>query len=53
MSNLSGYGPANKYRLYFDGNQSGYEIWEVKFLAHLRLQNLFDVIDQIYQYLIK
>ena len=46
MSNLSGYGPANKYRLYFDGNQSGYEIWEVKFLAHLRLQNLFDVIEE-------
>ena len=34
----SGYGPSKK--LYFDGEESNYEVWEVKFLSYLRLQKL-------------
>ena len=45
MSNLSGNGPQYKYRLYFDGDESGYELWETKFLAHLRIKDLHGVIE--------
>ena len=37
----TGYGPS---RLIFDGNEEKYELWEIKFLAHLRLQKLADVL---------
>ena len=39
---LTGYGP--RRTLVFDGDERKYELWEVKFLAHLRLQKLYDVI---------
>ena len=29
--------------LIFTGEESKYELWEVKFLAHMRLQKLYDV----------
>ena len=44
MSNLSGYGPS-KHRLAFNGDEGGYELWETKFLAHLHLKELADVIE--------
>ena len=28
----------------FDGDESKYELWEVKFLGHMRLQKLYDVV---------
>ena len=31
-------------RLIFDGNESNYELWEAKFLAHMRLLKLKDTI---------
>ena len=40
----TGYGPSA--RLCFDGDEEKYELWEVKFLAHLRLQKLHDVLHQ-------
>ena len=44
MSALSstGYGPRS--RLIFDGDEEKFALWEVKFLGHLRLQNLHDVL---------
>ena len=44
MANLSGNGP--KHRLIFNGDENGYEIWETKFIAHLHLKDLGEVIDQ-------
>ncbi len=41
MSNI-GYEPRS--RLYFDGNESRYELWETKFWGYLRIQKLHDVI---------
>ena len=42
----TGYGPSISSRnLIFDGDEEKYELWEVKFLAHLRLQKLHDVLD--------
>lgn len=38
----TGYG--SRRTLIFDGDESKYEIWEVKFLGHLRLQKLYDVV---------
>lgn len=38
----TGYGP--RHRLLFDGDEDKYELWEVKFLGHMRLQKLHDVI---------
>ena len=37
----TGYGP--RRTLIFDGDETKYELWEVKFLGYLRLQKLFDV----------
>ena len=37
--NVTGYGSARN-RLCYDGDESKYELWEIKFLGHLRLQNL-------------
>ena len=28
----------------FDGDESKYELWDVKFLGHLRLQKLYDAV---------
>ena len=37
----TGYGPsASRGRLYFDGDESKYELWEVKFLGYMHLQKL-------------
>ncbi|CAM1296992.1 NT5C1A (predicted) [Pycnogonum litorale] len=41
-TNLTGYGP--RQRLMFDGDESKYELWEVKFLGYMRLQKLHDVM---------
>ena len=41
-TDLTGYGPRS--RLYFDGNETHYELWEVKFLGYIKLQKLLDVI---------
>ena len=38
---LTGYGP--RKGLVFDGNEDRYELWEVKFLAFMRIQKLYDV----------
>ena len=40
---LTGYGPSN---LRFDGRESSYEIWEEKFLTHLRLAKLHKVVEE-------
>jgi len=31
----------------FDGDEKRYELWEVKFLGHMRLQKLYDVITNV------
>ena len=38
---LTGYGP--RRTLIFDGDESKYELWEVKFLGYARLQKLYNV----------
>ena len=40
-TNLTGYGP--RRGLVFDGDESKYELWEVKFLSLMRIQKLHDV----------
>ena len=47
--NLTGYGPRREpvgrwQRLVFDGNEDNYELWEVKFLGHMRMLGLKDTI---------
>ena len=37
----TGYGP--RRGLLFDGDESRYELWEVKFLAQMRLQKLYNI----------
>ena len=37
------YGP-RAARLFFDGDESKYELWEVKFLGYLRIQHLHQII---------
>ena len=44
MSTSTGYGPSTSGRPIFDGNEERYELWEVKFLGHLRIQKLHDAI---------
>ena len=39
---LTGYGP--RKALIFDGDETKYELWEVKFLGYMRLQKLYDVV---------
>ena len=39
--NSTGYGPWRG--LAFNGDESKYELWEVKFLAFMRIQKLCDV----------
>ena len=43
MATSTGYGPRTG-RPFFNGNEQGYELWETKFLGHLRLQKLADAI---------
>lgn len=45
MAASTGYGPRKEFgsrwnRLCFDGDEKNYELWETKFLAHLRLLSL-------------
>ncbi|KAJ8346770.1 hypothetical protein SKAU_G00281710 [Synaphobranchus kaupii] len=48
--NATGYGPRLRttggrwQRLVFDGDENNYELWEVKFLGHMRLEGLKDTI---------
>ena len=37
------YGP-RAAKLFFNGNESKYELWEVKFLGYLRIQHLHQII---------
>ena len=39
----TGYGP-RAAKLFFDGNESKYELWEMKFLGYLRIQHLHQII---------
>ena len=42
----TGYGPSgNNRRLFFNGNIDSYELWEVKFLGHMRLRKLHTVFE--------
>ena len=41
----TGYGPSARQRLLFDGSAEKYELWEVKFLAYARIQDLHHVFD--------
>jgi len=41
--NPAGYGPS-RARLYFDKDESKFELWEVKFLAHLQTLELASTI---------
>ena len=43
-STLTGYGPSHAHRLYFDGNEEKYELWEVKFKAYLCTRKLLSVV---------
>ena len=40
----TGYGPRHR-GLIFDGDESKYELWEIKFLGYMRLRKLSDTID--------
>ena len=42
----TGYGPRHR-GLIFDGDESKYELWEIKFLGFMRLRKLSDTIDPI------
>ncbi|PIK39827.1 hypothetical protein BSL78_23335 [Apostichopus japonicus] len=42
MASTTGYGP--RHRLLFDGDEEKYELWEIKFLGHMRLQKLHKII---------
>ena len=39
-TDVTGYGPRQAKRIYFDGDEERYEMWEIKFLSHLRLRKL-------------
>ena len=45
MTQLTGYGPSRLHRLLFDGNEEKFDMWMVKFQAHLRLQKLSKVLE--------
>ena len=36
----TGYGPSISKKLLFDGDEEKYDLWEIKFLSHLRLRKL-------------
>ena len=40
---LTDYGPIAA-KPFFDGDESKYELWEVKFLGYLRIQHLHQII---------
>lgn len=48
MSNAAGYGPSHAgqrwFRLLFDGDEKNYELWETRFLVHMELCGLREVI---------
>ena len=50
LANPTGYAPSTptgygqQHRLMFSGDESSYELWEVKFLGHMRIHKLHDVI---------
>ncbi len=48
MSTATGYGPSHTgqrwFRLLFDGDEKNYELWETRFLAHMELCGLREVI---------
>ena len=44
---VTGYGP--RHRLVFDGDESKYELWEVKFMGHLRQLKIHSVISDVNQ----
>ena len=46
-ANSTGYGPSR--RLYFDGDDEKYELWEIKFTSYLRLQNLHKALADDYE----
>ena len=41
---VTGYGGTS--RLIYDGDESKYELWEIKFLGHVRLQNLLEEFNK-------
>ena len=42
----TGYGPqATKLPIVFNGNPDAYELWEIKFVSHLRLRKLHNVLS--------
>ena len=41
MPSTTGYGP--RHSLLFDGDESKYELWELKFLGYLKLQKLLNI----------
>ena len=41
---LTGYGPSIRHRLLFDGDESKYELWEVRFLGHMRSLDLYKTL---------
>ena len=47
-SSVTGYGPSKprNIRHIFDGDETRYELWEMKFLSHLRLKKLEDIINR-------
>ena len=40
MANSTGYGPPASQRLYFNGDETKYEQWEVKMLAYMKIRKL-------------
>ena len=48
MSSATGYGPSHAgqrwVRLLFDGDEKSYELWETRFLAHMELRRLREVV---------
>ena len=50
MSNATGYGPSHAgqrwFRLLFDGDEKNYELRETRFLAHMELRGLGEVITE-------
>ena len=50
MSSVTGYGPSQagqrSFRLLFDVDEKNYELWETRFLAHMELRGLGEVITE-------
>ena len=45
MGESTGYGSQTRNNLIFDGNEEKYDMWECKFLAHMRIKKLKKVIS--------